>query len=602
MHSSDYLTTIPSDESAESIVGLIAYLEDFNTIPSQSNFVSCGDPVFFDGFFYETVEIGGQCWFKENLRTLHYRNGDEIPSDLNATSWWATNNGATTTYGEMSIPCETQSPNLDACNSELSFQEYGRLYNGFSILDSRGLCPTEWHVPALGEFEILTDYLPNVGLYLGQEGYALKSETGWTDGGNGADAFGFTGLPGGAISTNNGGSYHGAGFFGTWWSSTISTNGSSLGWWQLRSDMSTDFWTAGGVPSHGLSVRCVHDDVLGCMNPDFLEFSSYATIDNGTCATPVVLGCTWDWFLEYNPAANMSDGSCETPIYMGCTDSNYLEYQEEANTDDGSCLTYLDPTCGMLADGNNDGIVNSFDLLGMLSEFGTSIANVPFASCGDPLHYQGRYYETVEIGGQCWFAENLMSTQFANGEAIPQGTADDWQSLTSARLTWYGRDMENSECEEEAPGFSPCNSGPNSNYGNLYNWLAVDDDRGLCPTGWHVPSDFEWMALESHLNMPGSHLGYESCDRGVNSDFLTSPLKTNYGWKWSNHGSNSTGFSALPSGLYNPVANSYTEAGYRSHYWTSTNSIARAISTQHDRLCRYSAYQGYGMSVRCVQD
>ena len=104
------------------------------------------------------------------------------------------------------------------------------------------------------------------------------------------------------------------------------------------------------------------------------------------------------------------------------------------------------------SDSNFDGCVSMTDLLDLLSVFGTC-NEVPW-SCGDPLEYQGYNYETVLIGEQCWFAENLRSENYQNGDAIPVGLSDEeWSSTTSGAMAVYGRP---SSCNTYSPDGDAC--------------------------------------------------------------------------------------------------------------------------------------------------
>ncbi|MDA0729973.1 MAG: FISUMP domain-containing protein, partial [Bacteroidetes bacterium] len=122
-------------------------------------------------------------------------------------------------------------------------------------------------------------------------------------------------------------------------------------------------------------------------------------------------------------------------------------------------------------DYNGDGIIGVDDILGTLT-FYSSAWNGPVSpswSCGEAITYAGVGYSTVQIGDQCWFAENLRTTTYLNGDAIPQNLSGaDWSSTLSGAMAFYV-------------------NGPA--YGGLYNWYAVADARGLCPSGWHVPTD-----------------------------------------------------------------------------------------------------------------
>ncbi len=117
----------------------------------------------------------------------------------------------------------------------------------------------------------------------------------------------------------------------------------------------------------------------------------------------------------------------------------------------------------------------------------TTCANeyISVTGCGGQtsLTYDGRTYDLVEIGGQCWFADNLATDQYRNGDPIPTGLDNaTWSSTNGGAYAIYND-----------------NSANDVTYGKLYNWFTVADDRGVCPAGWHVPSDCEWMYLEGSL-------------------------------------------------------------------------------------------------------
>ncbi|MGB2292435.1 MAG: FISUMP domain-containing protein, partial [Flavobacteriales bacterium] len=165
------------------------------------------------------------------------------------------------------------------------------------------------------------------------------------------------------------------------------------------------------------------------------EYDATATQDNGSCFNPAIPGCTDQAYVEYDVAANTDDGSCTTLVVNGCTDPAYVEYDAAANTDDGSCATLIDPNCVDVA-------------------------------------MDGHTYSVVQIGGQCWFAENLQTTLYADGSAVPEVIENGiWDVLNTGARCDYGNDPSNV-----------------ATYGRMYNWYAATDASGLCPTGWHVPT------------------------------------------------------------------------------------------------------------------
>ena len=213
-----------------------------------------------------------------------------------------------------------------------------------------------------------------------------------------------------------------------------------------------------------------------------------------------------------------------------------------------------------------------------------------FGDCGDPVSYQGYDYATVLIGEQCWFAENLRSENYENGDAIPSNLSDsDWQNSTSGAVAVYGEGS--SECYDDSPDGDACDEAWSLNeYARLYNWYAVDDARGLCPSGWHVPTDGEWTVLTDHL-------GGES--------IAGSQMKTDYGWYNGGNGTNSSGFSGLPGGFRNSIG-AFDVAGNLGIWWSSSpngsSAWGRYLNFANEGVSRSYVNPQNGFSVRCVRD
>ena len=213
----------------------------------------CGDPLSYQGYDYETVQIGEQCWFAENLRSENYENGDAIPSNLSNSEWSSTTSGAVAVYGEGSSTCYENSPDGDACEESWSLNEYGRIYTWYAVDDARGLCPAGWHVPTDGEWTVMTDHLEGASV----AGSHMKTDYGWYIGGNGTNSSGFTGLPGGVRSHN--GYFYDAGRIGVWWSSSPAGSSSAgpEAWYRYLSVYYGDVFRASSVTYVGVSVRCI---------------------------------------------------------------------------------------------------------------------------------------------------------------------------------------------------------------------------------------------------------------------------------------------------------------------------------------------------------
>jgi uncharacterized protein (TIGR02145 family) len=202
-----------------------------------------------DGNLYNTVTINTQVWLKENLKVTHYNNSDEIPNVASNTTWLGLSTGAYCNYE----------------NNTSYASIYGRLYNWFAVNDSRGICPTGWHVATDAEWTVLTDLLGGETVAGGK----LK-EVGtlhWPSPNTGAtNEVGFTALGGGYRS--NTATYIGFGGIGSWWCSTESSTTNAWARGIFNDAVNVD---RGGYYEKmmGFSVRCVMDPVNGSGDQNF---------------------------------------------------------------------------------------------------------------------------------------------------------------------------------------------------------------------------------------------------------------------------------------------------------------------------------------------
>jgi len=196
-----------------------------------------------DGNIYNSVQIGSQCWTQSNLKVSKYRNGANIPTGLENTQWNTTSSGAYAVYG----------------NDPMNENIYGKLYNWYTVSDSRGLCPTGWHVPSDGEWTTLIDFLGDASVAGGMMKSTATQPTtsGWNSPNIGAtNLSGFTGLAGGWRTSH--GNFGDLGGVGNWWSSSF--NYISGGAWlrSLNNDSAAATRSA-PHPRDGFSVRCLKD-------------------------------------------------------------------------------------------------------------------------------------------------------------------------------------------------------------------------------------------------------------------------------------------------------------------------------------------------------
>ncbi len=184
------------------------------------------------------------------------------------------------------------------------------------------------------------------------------------------------------------------------------------------------------------------------------------------------------------------------------------------------------------------GISGKYSTLIMDIPTGNKTIAFPFLECSDK---NDNNYTVVEIGSQIWMAENLMTTLYDDGTAIsyPGNNDYSWNQLTNGAYAWY----ENNEGANK------------STYGALYNWLAVNSGI-LCPAGWHVPTDHDWMELRDYLGGTNA-AGNKVKDAGT--AYWDSPNKQS---------TNESGFSALPGGMRN--GSGFSDLRIGGQWWSST--------------------------------
>ncbi|MBN2212875.1 MAG: fibrobacter succinogenes major paralogous domain-containing protein [Bacteroidales bacterium] len=199
---------------------------------------------------------------------------------------------------------------------------------------------------------------------------------------------------------------------------------------------------------------------------------------------------------------------------------------------------------------------------------------------------EGNEYQTVIIGDQVWMAENLRTTKYADGTALISGSGDISGNYNSRYYFTYN---DNALLAED--------------YGRLYTWAAVmkgataidanpSGVQGVCPDGWHVPSDSEWKQLESFLGMSLSDLSlwnWRGTDQGTR-------LK---------EGGNS-GFEATMGG-HRRCTGGYQNMGSYGNYWSTTDdggtsAYYRQVGDLESKVYRYAYEKCYGLSVRCIKD
>lgn len=324
--------------------------------------------------------------------------------------------------------------------------------------------------------------------------------------------------------------------------------------------------------------------IQGCNDPAACNFDSEATSEDGSC---VPSGCMEAEACNYNALAECEGEACDYNCCPGpgcCGVGMFWDYELE------QCQIF--ETCQEDLDG--DGVIGVNDLMQLLSLFGTDCEaedvdpELGEFTCGEPMNYHGYDYATVQIGEQCWFAENLRTELYQNGESIAGGLDDSaWILTEDGAVSIY----------DEGGALESINL---QAYGRLYNGYAIIDNRGICPNGWHVSEESEWIALEIELGMSWADANSQGW-RGVIGPKMKSSAEDVPSW----NGSNSSGFSGLAGGArwYSDASFSYSNTyGY---FWASSPNDElwdRVLGVGEAILRSDGLDLSYGFSVRCIKD
>ncbi len=191
---------------------------------------------------------------------------------------------------------------------------------------------------------------------------------------------------------------------------------------------------------------------------------------------------------------------------------------------------------------------------------------------------EGNVYKTVVLDNKTWMAENLRATKYKNGEAIQ--TTDPKMDISKVAVPKYFWAYNGNDSLSKI-------------YGNLYTWFVVQDPRGVCPDGFHVPSDLEWISLINSLDG-----NFEAGAKMKEVDF-------SHWMKPNSNATNESGFTALPGG-YRENDGKFYVLGFRGYWWSSKKNYVyiawnSSLIYNNDILERLDFIKKNGLSIRCVK-
>jgi len=632
--------------------GYLVYMNSDNVLiyPAFSSF-TCGDP-FTDsrnGQIYQTALIGEQCWMAENLNIGTMINGNEEMADNSEIEKYC--------YENNTVNCDDYG-GLYQWNEMMQYVSDTAVQG---ICPDGWYIPTD-HEWKLLEGTVDSQYPVGHQVWNNTDwrgfdaGLNLKSATAW----NGTDLFQFAGLSGG--SRNYDGNFYNTDVFAFFWSSTEDDN--SLVWDRRLHNTYGGVARYQSGEGFGFSVRCLKDETIqinmppqapSSPSPEHEAINQSIEVDlSWTCTDPEADPLNYDIYfgteatppqiataqteitfdpgtLEYNTeyfwkiiAHDYYNNTTEGPVWSFTTEVNLSpespsspspEHESENQsievdlswtcTDpEGDPLAYdiyfgTEASPPQVATSQTETTFDPGTLESHIEYYWKIVAHddhsnttegpiwsfITEAACGEPFidPRDGQTYNSILIGGQCWMAENLNIGNMINSSQNQQN---------------------NGNIEKYCYGNNPtyCN-----NFGGLYQWnemmqyTTTPGVQGICPAGWHIPTDDEWKILEGTVDSqyPVGHPIWNSTGwRGYNAGLN---LKTTNGW----NGNNYYGFSALPGGYRDPGGsfNGFSEYAYfYSSLPSGSGAWSRALASGYSTVFRNIVNQDAGCSIRCLKD
>lgn len=353
---------------------------------------------------------------------------------------------------------------------------------------------------------------------------------------------------------------------------------------QYRPVYSSQFWTWGKSRYIGFKTINDTEEYTGDDNGNHIV-DTYEGDNNAPAnpSNPQPQNSAMDVSLNTNLQWSCSDpdgddlsykiyfGSSSTPPLVG-TIENTTTYSPSGLTENTTYYWYVEAT-------DPGGLSSSSPVWSFTTTSGGGSIGCEGITSVD---YEGKTYNTVEIGEQCWFKENLNVGSMING-------SNDQADNSVIEKYCYNND-------EQA-----CNL-----FGALYQWDELmqyannEGAQGICPSGWHIPSDAEWKILEGTVDSQygvgdqiWDNTDWRGFDAGIN-------LKSTSGWFLNGNGNDSFGFAALAGG-YRSTSGTFSDQSGGGKFWNSSVSI-RMFAFNNDKILRSGENKSNGYSVRCVKN
>ncbi|HPX75163.1 MAG TPA: FISUMP domain-containing protein [Bacteroidales bacterium] len=580
-----YVKTFAQNSGGQSVTNE----QTFTTLPKY--YTSESTVIDIDNNVYRTVRIANTEYMTENLRTSRLNDGTLIP--LVDQNW------------ESSPSMKCCYMDFDSVNNHL---KNGKLYDRFAA-QNEYICPTGWKVPEENdwlEFEMLlgmseTETL-NTGWRGTNQGGMLKQVEldNWIAPNNGAtNQTKYSAQGSGYIDES--GQFLGKGeIFSTWVNAESSMFVRTLSNDEQR--IYRDEYSTPSSNTSGYSIRCVRTNIgiptVTTITPNNISIStadvSGEILNAGE--SPItekgVLWGTWNGITLESCSGSISAGSGNEWFSITIPDLN-------------SGQNYYARAYATNNNGTGYGEAIEFQTLNKLYIEGPGVVD-----------WDGNFYKTVIINQREWMTENLrVSKKDVSTDTTPMlinlqhaQTQEDWITFSHEEKKPCYCSYENSTPE------------PDSIYGYLYNFDAIrnnsgtDGGTGICPKGWEIPSDDDWISLEMFLGMTDAEALNQGW-RGTDEGGMLKEAGTEH-WQAPNTGAtNISGLNFRPAGIrrespHTSLNFTFEEKGGSLNIWTSTEDIgggetsaafARRLFSDYSQIDRFLLDASYGMSARCIK-
>ena len=491
-----------------------------------------------DNETYGTVLINGVCWMTESLNHGTYIPSTQEQSDNSLIEKYC--------YDDNTQNCDTLG-GLYAWDELMQYE---------TAESMPGICPSGWRVPTDGDWFAMESFLDQTitdPFQVGSRGTNLASKL-YYGGSSGLDLV-YSGI---LWATTVGSTFYGYGYdpnhFGDFATSTINPASTQQFWKRSVLDGQDGVSRSAHQRAVAVAVRCIRDAGSVPCSPE--PSQANAGPDQIVPSTSTVLAAsapiegTGFWSIFQGNNGQLSDLTSPTSQFSGQSLEGYQLVWTVTNN------------CGSTSDTVN-----------------ITFADTSNFACGQALVdvRDGKTYNTVEIDGSCWMAENLDHGTFINSSTV--------QSNNST-IEKYCYNDDNANC---------------STLGGLYSWNELmeysntEAGQGICPDGWHIPTDAEWYSLENFL------------DPTISDPNATDYRGTQIALKMLQGGS--SGLDVLYGGIF-WQANTFYGA---DAFWTKFTELAssseadagnawmRNITEGNSGVKRASQLKGVGFSVRCVK-